>query len=166
MGKTTVSFDLSEKGINKAIRELEAYRNELIRKCNELIRQLTEHGEEVAKMEVVQLGAFDTGNLQESIHGYFDPDVGVGFVRAECWYAVYVEFGTGIVGARTPHPNAMAHGWVYDHNHHGERGWVYWSGRDGHYHWTQGHPQTPFMYNTMRILQTEAQRIAHDVFNQ
>ena len=90
MGKKTISFSLSEKSINQAIRDLEDYRKDFLRKCNELIRQLTQHGEEIAKMEVVQLGAFDTGNLHDSIHGYFDPDVGIGFIRAEAWYAVYV----------------------------------------------------------------------------
>ena len=166
MGKHTISFSLSEKSINQAIRELEEYRKDFLRKCNELIRQLTEYGEEVAKLEVVQLGAFDTGNLHESIHGYFDPDVGIGFIRAECWYAVYVEFGTGVVGARHPHPNAGAHGWVYDYNHHGDNGWIYFTGRDCQFHWTQGQPQSPFMYNTFRLLQQKARDIARDVFNQ
>ena len=125
MGKRTISFDLSEKGINQAIIKVEEYRRDLLRKCNELIRQLTEYGYEFAKLEVLRMGAFDTGELADSIQGYFDPDVGIGFIRAECWYAVYVEFGTGIVGAgfgggSPPHPNAGAHGWVYDYHHHGE----------------------------------------------
>lgn len=166
MGKTAISFGLNEKDLNKAIRRLEEYRKEFIRKCNELIKALTEHGEEIAKLEVVQLGAFDQGFLHDSIHGYFDPDVGVGFIRAEAWYAVYVEFGTGVVGARNPHPNAGAHGWVYDYNNHGNSGWVYFSAHDGQcqFHWTQGQVSKPFMYNTFRILQQQARNIAKTVF--
>lgn len=167
MGKKTISFSLSEKSINQAIRDLEDYRKDFLRKCNELIRQLTQHGEEIAKMEVVQLGAFDTGNLHDSIHGYFDPDVGIGFIRAEAWYAVYVEYGTGVVGARNAHPNAGAHGWIYDHNHHGENGWIYFSAHNGQcqFHHTRGQVSSPFMYNTFRILQKQAQEIARTVFN-
>ena len=166
MGKRTISFGLNEKDLNRAIRELEEYRKEFLRKCNELIRQLTEHGEEIAKLEVVQLGAFDTGNLHDSIHGYFDPESRVGFIRAECWYAVYVEYGTGIVGARNPHPLSGDHGWVYDINNHGENGWVYFSAHNGQcaFHHTRGQVSSPFMYNTFRILQQQAHNYAQTVF--
>lgn len=165
MARKTISFALNAASINRAVRELEDYRKEFIRKCNELIRQLTEYGYEFAKLEVLRLGAFDTGNLADSIQGYFDPDVGIGFIRAEAWYAVYVEFGTGVVGAGASHPNAGAHGWVYDMNHHGDKGWVYFSERDGMFHWTQGQPSSPFMYNTFRELQRKARDIAGQVFN-
>ena len=165
MGKKTISFGLNVQDINKAIRELEEYRKDLIRKCNELIQQLTEYGYEFAKFEVLRLGAFDTGNLADSIQGYFDPDIGIGFIRAEAWYAVYVEYGTGVVGANNAHPNT-ASGWVYDVNHHGDDGWVYFSARDGmcQFHWTKGQPSRPFMYNTYRELQQKAQEIARSIF--
>ena len=165
MGKTTISFGLNEKDINRAIKELENYRKEFLRKCNELIRQLTDYGYEFAKMEVLRMGAFDTGNLADSIQGYFDPNVGIGFIRAECWYAVYVEFGTGVVGAGAAHPAAGAHGWNYDANHHGDSGWVYFSDRDGQFHWTKGQISNPFMYNTMRELQRKAVDMAKSVFS-
>jgi hypothetical protein len=166
MGKTTISFSLGEKEINRAIRELNRYRDELVRKCNELIKQLTDYGYEFAKFEVLRMGAFDTGELADSIQGYFDPNVGVGFIRAECWYAVYVEFGTGVVGAAESHPTAVAeHGWVYDYNHHGNSGWVYFNDREGKVMRTRGQPSHPFMYNTFRELQTKAHDIAKSVFN-
>ena len=165
MGHRTISFDLSEKGINRAIRELEEYRKELIRKCNELIRRLTDHGYEFAKFEVLRMGAFDTGELADSIQGYFDPDVGIGFIRAECWYAIYVEYGTGIVGKKNAHPEPGTHGWVYDVNNHDESGWVYFNEREGKYMRTKGQPSHPFMYNTMRELQRRAVDMAASVFN-
>ena len=165
MGKTVISFDLSEKSINKAIRQLEEYRKELLRKCNELIRQLTDYGYEFAKLEVLRLGAFDTGELADSIQGYFNPDIGIGFIRAECWYAVYVEFGTGVYGRWNPHPNAGAHGWVYDHNNHGVNGWVYFNEREGKLMQTRGQPSHPFMYNTFRELERKAKELASSVFS-
>ena len=168
MGKKTISFSFSEKSINQAIRELERYREEFIRKCNELIKQLTDHGYEFAKMEVLRLGAFDTGNLAESIQGYFDPESRVGFIFTGmgAWYAMYVEYGTGVVGAKEPHPAAGEHGWVYDANHHGENGWVYFNDREGKVMRTLGQPSHPFMYNTFRELQKKAHEIAASVFNQ
>ena len=164
MGHKTISFSLSEKSINRAIREFEEYRKELIRKCNELTRQLIDYGYEFAKFEVLRMGAFDTGELADSIQGYFDPDVGVGFIRAECWYAVYVEYGTGVVGSREPHPEAGEHGWVYDVNHHGDSGWVYFNEREGMVMRTKGQPSHPFMYNTFRELQKKAHELAASIF--
>ena len=158
-----ISFDLSVKGINQAIRELDKFRDELTRKCNELIQQLTDYGNEFAKMEVLRLGAFDTGELADRIQGFFDASSRVGFLRADCWYAVYVEFGTGVVGAGNSHPEPAA-GWIYDVNHHGETGWVYFNEREGKVMRTKGQPSHPFMYNTFRELQQKARDLAGSVF--
>ena len=70
-------------------------------------------------------------------------------------YGMYVEFGTGIVGASNPHP----HPWIYDVNGHGEKGWFYPTDASDpnpwkHYYngklyaWTKGQKARPFMYNT------------------
>ena len=163
-----ISFDLSVKGINRAIKELNKYKDELNRKCNELIQQLTEYGNEFAKLEVLRLGAFDTGELADSIQGFFDPSSRVGFIRADCWYAVYVEFGTGVVGygltGEPSHPDSAAYGWVYDVNNHGDSGWVYFNDREGKLMRTKGQPSHPFMYNTFRELQQKARDMASTVF--
>ena len=37
----------------------------------------------------------------------------------------YLEFGTGIVGAKNPHDEATKIGWDYDMNDHGEKGWTF-----------------------------------------
>lgn len=37
----------------------------------------------------------------------------------------YLEFGTGIVGAKKPHPEASKIGWSYDINKHGDKGWTF-----------------------------------------
>ena len=158
-----ISFDLSVKGINKAIHEFDQFRDEFTKKCDELIRQLAEYGGQYAQAEVKLLGAFDTGALEASITGYFDSSSRVGFIRAGLWYAVYVEYGTGVVGASSPHPEP-ASGWVYDANHHGDSGWLYFSLKEGKVMWTKGQPSRPFMYNTFRELQRKAQDIARSVF--
>lgn len=40
-------------------------------------------------------------------------------------YAIFVEYGTGIIGSENPHPNPAAKGWIYDKNNKGEDGWWY-----------------------------------------
>ena len=163
MSTKVISFGLNTKDINRAIREIDKYRKELIRKCNELIQQLTDYGTEFAKFEILRLGAFDTGELADSIHGFFDPESRVGFVRADCWYAIYVEYGTGVVGADNPHPEPT--GWYYDVHHHGNNGWVYFNEREGKAMRTKGQPSSPFMYNTFRELQQKARDMASTVFH-
>ena len=158
-----IRFSLSEKDINRAIREVEQYKAELNVKISRLIEVLTDYGVEIAKVQVRQLGAWYTGELESSIEGYFSPSVGAGIIKAGAPYAVYVEFGTGVVGESKPHPKAGDF-WEYDINEHGESGWVYYNNRDQKWHWTKGIESRPFMYNTVQILETECTRIAKEVF--
>lgn len=156
-----ISFKLSE--IDRAIRELEQYRKELRYKVSKLVEVLTDSGVEIAKMQVRQLGAWYTGELESSITGYFSPSAQVGIIKAGSPHAMFVEFGTGIVGAGSPHPAPM--GWVYDTNAHGESGWWYFNENDNSLHWTKGFISRPFMYNTALELEKECKRIAREVFN-
>lgn len=132
-------------------------------KVRELAATLTEYGVEVAKAELVRLGANYSGATLSSITGYYSPSAGVGIIRAGAWWAAYIEFGTGVVGSENPHP--MPENWGYDLNQHGDNGWVYYNEKDGKYHWTKGMGSRPFMYNTCRKLEQECGRIAKEVFS-
>ncbi len=159
-----IVFKLSEDSISKAIRELERYKGELKNKVHLLIERLTDYGVEVAKAQVRELGAVYTGELEESITGYYSPSTQVGIIKTDVPYAVYVEFGTGVVGKGSSHPAADLEGWIYDINNHGEAGWLYFNDRDQKWHWTKGMGSRPFMYNTVQILEMECMRIAKEVF--
>ena len=161
MPKYTIK--LNPKDIGRVIKDIEKYKRELTEKVNLLIGELTDHGVEIAKVQVRQLRAWYTGELESSISGYFSPSTGVGIIKAGAPYAVYVEFGTGIVGSGSPHPAPA--GWQYDVNAHGESGWWYYNDRDGKMHWTKGMPSRPFMYNTAKQLENECKIIAREVFN-
>lgn len=148
----TITFTLNQNSIGRAIQELKQFKEDLSRALADLVKALTSEGTEIAKMEVLRLGAFDTGELADSIYGIYDESSHTGFIRAVSYYAVFVEYGTGVVGAANSHPSPVA-GWTYDHNSHGEAGWVYRSDRDNKFHWTKGQPSSPFMYNTMKELE-------------
>ena len=74
-------------------------------------------------------------------------------------HAVFVEFGTGIVGMSEPHPNPKVNNWTYVHTGKFE-GWWYPTDdsdpnpykrvfRDGKtYAFTRGMPSRPFVYDT------------------
>jgi len=85
-------------------------------------------------------------------------------------YADYVEFGTGIVGASSPHPDATG----YDLSNHGRKGWFFhnemWNVADmtgynkekGSFYWTKGQPSRPIMYKTHDYIRNIAKRTLED----
>ncbi len=154
---------LTTRSIEDAIKEVKECKRELNAKVVKLIKALMEAGVDIAKAQVRELGAVYTGELEESITGFFDPEAGIGIIRANAPYAVYVEFGTGVIGKSNPHP--APEGWKYDVNEHGDKGWWYFNERDQKWHWTKGMASRPFMYNTLQELQREAEKIARRVFN-
>lgn len=162
MGRTVIKFKLSESEIDRAIKEVKQFKKEFLQKCNELVAALTDYGVEVARVKVAELDAVYTGELMNSIDGYYSPTFNVGIIKADAYYAAYVEFGTGVVGSRSPHPNPD--GWAYDVNSHGDEGWVYYDDYSNGFRWTKGFKSRPFMYNTARQLEKDCERIAKEVF--
>ena len=148
---------LTTRSIEDAIREVKQYKRKLNDRVKALIRELVDKGVEIAKAQVRELGAVYTGQLEESITGFFDEETGLGIIRTDCPYAIYVEFGTGVVGKRNPHPEPIE-GWQYDVNEHGDKGWWYFNERDQKWHWTKGMISRPFMYNTLQLLRAEAEK--------
>lgn len=157
-----IEFSLDPGSLERAAQEVRKYAMELDEKVEALIRKLAERGAMVAKVQLAALDAVYTGELLSSIEGVYSEKDNVGIVRAGAPYAIFVEYGTGVIGAGSPHPNPD--GWQYDANGHGDEGWVYLNERDGKYHWTRGYQSRPFMYNTARELERECVNIAKEVF--
>lgn len=159
MPKITVSLS----NISDAISQIEKYEQELKRKVNDFVTRLLESGVDIAKAKIVELGAIDNGELLNSISYmlYREGDKGVLFT--DCGHACFVEFGTGIVGSRSPHPTMP---WEYDTNGHGENGWYYYDQEQGRIRFTKGMPSRPFMYETGTELERRAVTIAREVFGQ
>lgn len=168
-----IMVKLSVSGVREAIRELSEYKAALESRAQELTRLLADMGANVALVEAGNIHM--TGALQNSIHSECGGNVG--FVKCSCGYAAYVEFGTGVKGSRSPHPDTAILGWQYDVNGHGELGWWYPSGdgdtnptrrqlKNGAYvAWTKGMPSRPFMYNTAQQLRALIIPTARSVFS-
>ena len=122
-------------------------------------------------MQVASFDAVDSGELEHSIYGYFDPESRIGYVIAGAPHAFYVEYGTGIIGQYSPHPWAGDENWTYDVNGHGMGGWYYLKGTDetfsaiGETWWTRGQPAKPFMYNTFVWLEEAAQALGRTILS-
>lgn len=162
----TIDIDLTPASIRKAIREINAFEKKLEDCCNELIQVLSAQGAVIAKMNVMHMNAVYTGRLEESIQAVFFQDERMGVIFTDVPYAIYVEYGTGIVGEAQPHPEAGAVEWEYDSHGHGESGWWYYGDFDGvkQLRWTKGMISRPFMYETLRWLEANAPSFAGNTF--
>lgn len=156
-----IDMTLDARSIDKAIREIRKLQTDLKDAMRGLVEELAKQGAEIAKIEITDLGAVDTGALRASIgYGAFDPATRTAIVYAGGYYACFVEFGTGVVGQQNPPPalDSMQDFAVmgengalyteYDTNKHGEAGWWYRPVGGTRYRWTKGMPARPFMYNT------------------
>lgn len=141
--------------IDDVIKQLNEYKAWIDSKMPVLVERLCERGVEIAK----ELCPVDTGDLRDSIHSMAEDMAGQ--IIASSGHAAYVEFGTGIVGAASPHPTLP---WIYDINGHMDMGWTYF--KNGRFYWTAGQPAKPFMHNTAKQLAKEAPKIAMEVFSE
>lgn len=167
----SIDLTLDERSIEKAIEEVEKFKTKLQPAMQCLIDYLGQRGVEVAKAELIFFPdpPYMSGALQDSIqyrveNGQAFVTAGEGLDTKYGSYAMFVEFGTGIIGKENPHPLKDKVGYEYDANHHGHRGWWYpapWGTNqadDGAMlAWTEGMPARPFMYNTLQDLAVEAE---------
>lgn len=174
MAKKVISMTLSENSIQNAIKQLREYQNSLEYKCSLLAQKLAERGVEIARAQVYDLDAVFTTELFNSVHSEYKGQIDDGSVWAVVAgtdHALFVEFGTGIVGSESPYPGKLPDGvsWQYASGKtirqlaDGRYGWLY-PGDDGKWYFTEGMPSRPFMYNTSIELQRIVVEVAKEVF--
>ena len=181
----TIRFVLSKKSIDQAIQETRDFEAKLNKLCEVVAKKLAAEGTLAAREALAGYGGIDTGELYSSISC---DCVRPGLWKVSCYapndrgenYAWYVEYGTGAVGAQSPHPEAGTAGWEYDVNGHGDEGWFYPFGKSrkhklrlnpatGKYQpWTDGEPAKPFMYDSRQHIQNRevADRIMREAFEE
>lgn len=137
----------SQAGIEKAI----AMNNSIIAAMNTTLKKAfikysLDYLDKKARMYLEQSignGKYiPTGKLMS----HFQKDYETGRFFNDCFYAAFVEYGTGIVGKGT-HPDAG--NYQYDINNHGEDGWYYF--KDGKLHWTKGLEAHRYMFNAINL---------------
>ena len=146
------------KSIQAAVKALKDYENSLEYKCSLLAETLAEKGVEIARVQIADLDAIFTSELLQSIHAEYVGSVkggGVWAVVAGTDHALFVEFGTGIVGKQSTYPYQLPESvdWQYASGKtirqlaDGRYGWFYHAD-DGRWYFTEGMPSRPFMYLT------------------
>jgi len=159
MGKK-IKMRLSTSSIRNAIEELEVYRDSIEEKTYLLGKRLSELGVDIAKTKVVELDAVFTGELRDSISSIeksCKDGKNVFAIKANSKHAIFVEVGTGIIGASSPYPGKLPVTYAQGKSFTtlekpfgkypaGTYGWFY--ERDGKVYFTEGMPSRPFMYET------------------
>lgn len=165
-----IKIKLNTKSINDAIEKLNAYNVELENKTKLLVQRLADEGYKVILDKIFDYDAIETGNmlntLTETVNGTY-----AALSIGDC--AMYVEFGTGPVGANSQY-KGDSKGWKYDVGEHIDnyiingvevRGWFYPDGAGG-YRFTQGMPSRPFMYDSaMELRYVRFTSIVKEVFS-
>ena len=173
MSKTVINVKLDPKSVAEAIKELNQYKRDLEKKVSLLVQRLVDLGAEIARIKIVGMGAYYSGELLSGVSGYYSPTLNVGFVRVTSDHVAFVEFGTGVVGKASPHKNGeylSKAAWQYATGpkifttQDGRVGWIYPTD-DGGFRFTEGMVSRPFMYETALELQREFPRIVKEVFS-
>ena len=173
MGNKVISVSLSESGIEKAIQELLAYKQEIIRKT-ELLRQ------KVAALLADEARSGFNGAIADDLTGKNSPrlvDVNVSVddrdnvsvVVAEGEDAVWVEFGAGVyhngsVGS-SPHPKGAELGFTiggYGKGNGKKEIWGFYE--DGELRLTHGTPARMPMSQAMNTIINDIVSISREVF--
>ena len=168
---TKITCGISNKDFAEAAKAVRKYQKDLLAKAKTLIKLLTNQCAVIARTIVVQMDAIDKGYLANSINAFYDPSSNIGFVRVDCDYAVFVEFGTGVRGVGSPYPgDAMSKvayhygdGTCYVMLTDGRVGWFY-PADDGTMKFTEGMPSRPFMFETGQMLHRQVAQMAKEVF--
>lgn len=158
-----LKIDISDPGsISDALRKLDTYTKKVKAAPGRTVKKLVDRGVEQAKEMAEYMSVYDTGELVNSIVG--DIEQTTGTVSATAPHAAFCEFGTGVVGSTSSHPEAGVQGWKYDVNEHGEAGW-YYPGKDGKLHFTKGMPSRPYMYETGKMMNAAVPDILKEVLD-
>lgn len=168
MHTKTIRMNVSVQSIDKAIKELEAYKVRIEQRLNQLIDRMCMDG---AAYAILNLTHVDTGLTQGSIIGYREGNRGIIEVGGN---AIWIEFGTGVLGnsgGDSVHENRAELG-VSDWGTYGQGngsnpgGWYYYDESDGgKLKHTFGIPMNPFMEWAAKRLESEFKSKAREVFS-
>lgn len=162
MQSKSIKVRLNDESISQAISSLKEYKKTLKYKQAALMKELGEHGFEVMIRHIdFYPMPYSYDELINSVGYECTGKTAVIYNTSD--HAIYVEFGTGIVGSHYPHPHDTI-GYHYDVNNHGDDGWYYRDGKE--IQWTKGMPSRPFAHGTYETLRAELTDIVKKVFQQ
>ena len=161
-----ITVKVSTSSIDKAISQLNGYREEIDKRVKKLIDMMVAHGEDYA---INRIGYVDTGGSLASISGYRNGNRGVIVAGGN---AIWLEFGTGVYynGSVGSFPNPLGPstpgvvGIGQYGEGHGAQPYGWWYNDGGEWKHTMGIPAQMFMYGTIQELKRRFPEMARKVF--
>ena len=178
MGKKTITVNLFDsKSIQNAIKQIEQYRDDLPRKCQEICRRLSEIGEQTALVAIGESPQGKTVTLRVDINpskiGCQAMLIGTGKTvtdeKGRTFNLLFgIEFGAGITLNPSENPLAsdfgMGVGTFPDQVHAFDRGgWMYLD-KDGNWKHSYGVKATMPFYKAMLEIRKNVDKVVKEVF--
>lgn len=175
-----ISFGLSVREIQNAIKEVKQYQNELNRKCEELCRRLIAEGIQIAQAHIgssgfgkyirlsseitpEQAGCRAVFYMEDSSKIVSQWQTQEGVKSAEVSPSLMIEFGAGLKAENQANIPGVGTGTFPGGTHGNEPGWYYMD-LNGEWHYSSGiSPKMP-MYFAGKELRDKVVAIAKDVF--
>lgn len=155
--KRVYNIDLSTAGINQLTNGLKEFDKWIERKTEELVSRLAEMG--ATKAEVNFSSAYYDGNYDVSV-SVEERGKNTYAVKASGTTVLFVEFGSGLIGYGHPEPHGFGPGTYPGKGHWDDpNGWWYAHGKHSH-----GNPPSAAMYNSVKELEMELERVVREVF--
>lgn len=174
MSKKVISFGLSESEIDSAIKELESYKQDILRKCDILRERIADKIAEYARRGfdssvVDDLTKESGGARKANVSVSVENGDNISVIIATGEDAIWVEFGAGVYhngsAGSSPHPKASELGFTiggYGKGMGKKQVWGFYE--DGELRLTHGTPAVMPMYNAMKTVCDEIADIAREVF--
>lgn len=174
MGKKVIRISLSEKDIERAIKELEQYKRDIIRKTDLLREKVVQRIASLAQSGfsgavVDDLTQESGGARMAEVTVSLDQRDNVTVVVAQGEDAIWVEFGAGVhhngSAGSSPHPSGAELGFTiggFGKGNGKKDIWGYYEG--GELRLTHGTPAVMPMYNAMKTVCDEIADIAKEVW--
>lgn len=172
MGKKVIKVGLSDSEIEKAIRELQQYKQDIIQKTNLLREKIAKRIEDTSRsgfgkavVDDLLKGGQRKANVSVSLTNKGD----VSIVIADGEDAIWAEFGAGVYhngsAGTSPHPKGAELGFTIGDYGKGQGKKQVWGFYDGdELQLTHGAPATMPMYNAVKTVCEEIVKIAREVF--
>lgn len=178
MARKTIKIDLFDgKSLQQAIKQIEAYRDDLPRKCQEICRRLAEEGVRVADAAINSVPIGKTITLTTDIN---PSKMGCQAImkmtgretRTEdgriFYTALAIEFSAGVRYASTASPRAsdfgMGTGTFPDSKHSWQMDGWYYLGDDGKWHHSFGVQASHPLYSASMEMRQKIDSIVKEVF--
>ena len=135
----TYRADLSVSSLDDLLHDLTAYKQKLQAAPAKIVSELTQIGREEIQNNINSITDVD-GNYLATAGEFTFGDTGFAYMEGE--QAPFLEYGTGVQGQSSPHPQASKAGWNYNSGKtiHAKGKWAYWDPVRHQHVWTNGIP--------------------------